>query len=64
MTYRQPEEWEIPTRQELLREEAEDRLIASYEERYHEFCDRTGLDPEATASVLAYEQEFIEEQDI
>ena len=61
---REPEEWEIPTRRELQREEHEDYLIETYEARFREFCDRTGLDPEATASALAYEQEFIEEQDI
>lgn len=33
----------------------------TYEARYQEFCRQHRLDPESTASVLTYEQEWEEE---
>lgn len=62
MTYYEPPEWAIPTRAELAREEYEDWLADTYEERFREFCDRTGTDPENVGSAVAYEREFNEEQ--
>ena len=52
------QEWYAPTRQELEREQHEEWLIATYEERFHEFCEAHLLDPDSITSVLMFEGWF------
>lgn len=52
-----------PTRAELHREQVEEWLIVSYEERYRGFCQEHHLDPEDPDSVHAYEEEWKEQMD-
>jgi hypothetical protein len=59
-----PLEWwqhdHAPTRNELEREEAEEALRDSYEERFREFCEIESLDPEDAESAQAFEEWFSE----